>query len=213
MRKSLVRDAYERIASEQGGMYNRPGSIAERMQNRVLNKVLKLLSNKRGLLLDIGCGTGRYLSTLCQQGFNTIGTDFSLEMLRITSRKGNLANVPLVNGEGTALPFKSNAFDFVLCIDMLHHLPTSQDRGQLLSEISRVLKAGGETILEIKNKSNPFFWFNYSKMNPTPVAEPTTFQEIKTGLKSGHGFLIKRYGIPVSIPQIAPIVVIRAVKI
>lgn len=212
MRKRLVRDAYERIALDQGGIYNRPGSIAERMQDRVLKKVLKLLSDKGGLLLDIGCGRGRYLSALCRQGFNTVGMDFSLEMLRIASRRGGSANISLVNGEGTTLPFKSDAFDFVLCIDMLHHLPTSQDRGKLLSEISRVLKMGGEMILEIKNKSNPFFWFNYSKRNPTPVAEPTTFEEIRRSLKSRQEYLIKRYGIPFSIPQMAPIIVIQAVR-
>lgn len=212
MRKRLVRDVYEKIALDEGGIYNRPGSTAERMQDKVLKKVLKLLSGKRGLLLDIGCGTGRYLSALCREGFNIVGMDFSLGMLRIASKKGNLANISLVNGEGTNLPFKSNAFDFVLCIDMLHHLPTSQDRGELLSEISRVLKAGGEMILEIKNKNNPFFWFNYSKRNPTPVAEPTTFEETRRSLKSRHEFLIRRYGIPLPIPQIAPIVVIQAVK-
>ena len=41
------------------------------------------------------------------------------------------------------MPFADARFSGVVCFTMLHHLPSTESQDRLLSEVSRVLRAGG----------------------------------------------------------------------
>lgn len=43
--------------------------------------------NKRGLLLDLACGTGSLAVRLSEKGYSVIGTDMSPEMLSVAQQK------------------------------------------------------------------------------------------------------------------------------
>ena len=85
-------------------------------------------------LLDLGCGTGRAL----QLRADAFGADASLEMLRQAPRGR------VVCAHAGELPFRSRAFDAVLCTNSFHHYP--QPAGTL-REIRRVLRPGGRAVL------------------------------------------------------------------
>jgi SAM-dependent methyltransferase len=53
------------------------------------------------------------------------------------------ADVEVVEGDGTAMPFGDARFSGVVCFTMLHHIPTAELQDRLIGEVSRVLAPGG----------------------------------------------------------------------
>jgi ubiquinone/menaquinone biosynthesis C-methylase UbiE len=51
--------------------------------------------------------------------------------------------VEIVQGDATAMPFADGRFSGVVCFTMLHHVPSLQLQDKLLTEVARVLRAGG----------------------------------------------------------------------
>jgi ubiquinone/menaquinone biosynthesis C-methylase UbiE len=107
-------------------------------------------------VLDIGCGSGRFLNKLNAQ-YKTqrnIGADISLRQLKF-----NLSNNPhgnlycLVDAE--ALPFKDSCFDYIFCFDTFEHLPNP---GACIKDISRVLKPQGKILLCMLNQRDRYTW-------------------------------------------------------
>lgn len=98
-------------------------------------------------LLDLGCGKGRYLRELQrlhpQADFH--GVDISQEMLSYCP-----TDVTLRCGSLLALPYPSDHFDYVICIEALEHA-VNVDRA--LAEISRVLRPGGRVLIVDKDAS------------------------------------------------------------
>ncbi len=84
--------------------------------------------------LEVACGTGRTLGILSAP--SVVGIDLSREeLLRARRRYG--ATVALLQASATHLPFRTAAFDRVLCAGLLVHLPTQEVRLQVLQEMAR----------------------------------------------------------------------------
>ncbi len=81
-------------------------------------------------VLDVGCGTARFVNQLNSQGWSAV----ALDVVAPTEADGNA-----VIGDATALPMRSSSVATVLARDVLEHV----DDGQLVSEIHRVLCPGG----------------------------------------------------------------------
>ena len=102
-----------------------------------------------GFILDAGCGNGRFLAEL-PPGTPSVGLDASLNLLRITRRKGR--GQFHVCAELEHLPFRTAQFDTVISCRVLQHLK-AQREGVL--EICRVIRQGGGVVLELYNEWNP----------------------------------------------------------
>src|SRR4051794_40759304 len=92
--------------------------------------------NEKPLLLDIGCGTGLFLSKE-DHDKTAIGVDFSREALEFTRRRG-LSR--LVCADSQSLPFTAESFDIVTAFDHIEHV---EDDAELIREVYRVLRPGG----------------------------------------------------------------------
>jgi len=94
--------------------------------------------------LEAGCGTG-YFSHLLQteRRWPVIPVDISWDGLAYARRMG--IERP-VQSDICHLPFASGAFDLVLSIDVLPHLPEGVDR-QAAAEFARVLAPGGLVVI------------------------------------------------------------------
>ena len=84
--------------------------------------------------LDIGCGTGEYLSFARQFADYVCGLDISKNYLhRCKSRKAD----DLIIGDSNNLPFQNQAFDCVLCSEVIEHIKPHETA---IREILRVSK-------------------------------------------------------------------------
>ncbi|KAI9558419.1 hypothetical protein GHT06_015201 [Daphnia sinensis] len=95
------------------------------------------------LLLDIGCGNGKYL--MCSQSLFSIGTDRSKQLLNVCRKRG----YQVVNADCRASPFRDDVADAAICIAVIHHLATEDRRLQTLQDISRILRKGGRALVYV----------------------------------------------------------------
>ena len=105
------------------------------LEERELNLVLPLLQYKDAL--DVGCGTGRWLSTLHGRGARSaVGVDSSAEMIVRAASKPLLRN-HLVLGDCLALPLRAQVADVIVCSFTVGHVLNTR---ALASELSRVAR-------------------------------------------------------------------------
>src|SRR5580693_1634045 len=99
-----VREAYARLADSY------PAEAHNAFLRLEQTTMLALLPDVGGkTVLDVGCGTGRYLKILRQRGAaRIVGVDLSWEMLRKASGRGAIARADLA-----ALPVVSARFDVI----------------------------------------------------------------------------------------------------
>lgn len=96
-------------------------------------------------LLDIGYGGGAFLPELSMRCDELHGVDIhkNIDMVRgMLSKEG--VKAALRYGDVTALPYSDRSFDRVVCISVLEFV---KDLDRAFSEISRVLKPGGDAII------------------------------------------------------------------
>ena len=113
-------------------------------------RVLALLPDKLGRVLDIGCGPGVMTEVVLERGGIFDGLDLSPEMLREGNEKfGHLPGVHFAEGNVEALDAVDNSYDQVICMAVIEYLK-SPDRA--LAEIARVLKPGGIAIITVPKR-------------------------------------------------------------
>lgn len=136
------------------GILANPFYIARR---GLYNSIRGLAPELTGNLLDIGCGKKPYLPL-----FVNVSSYIGLELDTPENRRRNLADVYY---DGEKLPYPDDSFDNVLCNQVLEHV---FEVGDLLHEISRVLKPGGTLLLTV-----PFVWDEHEQ--PIDFARYSSF--------------------------------------
>lgn len=95
-------------------------------------------------VLDLGCGKGRFARRLRERGAQVIGLDVAFGMLDAGEGPAR------VQGSALSLPFRDGAFDVVLAVEMIQHLPP-RGLDRALDEIDRVLRPGGTAVVIDRN--------------------------------------------------------------
>ena len=114
---------------------------------------------QNSVIADVGCGDGKYFSTIWQNQSFVIGTDISLPLLKTTvngcnddgpinrqvsiDKQGWNKRPPIAVADCINLPLRTNSCDAAICIAVLHHLSTTARRLQCLKELARIVKVGG----------------------------------------------------------------------
>jgi ubiquinone/menaquinone biosynthesis C-methylase UbiE len=119
---------------------------ADAMRRRAYVPLAKFLEGrKNATLLDIGAGTGRFLSFVksVQPALKTIALDLSDPYLdRARRALRDYDNVQFIEAPAEKMPLKSASVDAVVSIYLFHELPPKV-RADVAKEIARVLKPGG----------------------------------------------------------------------
>lgn len=128
------------------------GGSADLMRRQALAPIARHLSGRKrsGLrLLDVACGTGRFLAQIKSNWPRLAVTGIDLSPYYLATARERLApwsRVTLVEGAAERLPFADGEFDLVTSVYLLHELPRKV-RHEALEEMARVLKPGGLLIL------------------------------------------------------------------
>ena len=117
-----------------------------------------------GPVLDLATGTGDVARCVRKKGFEVVGLDISMPMLKLAKKKLSFS---LVRGSALSLPFKSGSFGWVTVAFGLRNFP---DPVLSLKEMRRVLKKnGGVSILEFTLPENILrypYLFYFKKVLP-----------------------------------------------
>ena len=156
--KQTVADLYNRVASFYGG-------VGPNFFQHCGRRSVELAGVFRGArLLDVACGRGASLFPAIEasgeQGL-CVGVDFAWGMLRETkkeARQQGWEGAHVIQMDGDALGFPSNAFDFVLCGFAIFFF---RQPDLTLQEWKRVLRRDGKLVVCVVGRSDERWnWFN-----------------------------------------------------
>ncbi len=112
------------------------------------------------LVLDAGCGGGRYAAMAGLHGARLIGVDLSTAVEKAAAVCAGLPNVLIVQADLLDLPLAEQAFDLVYSIGVLHHTP---DPRKAFHQIARRVKPGGRLAVWLYRRNTaPQEWLNNS---------------------------------------------------
>jgi demethylmenaquinone methyltransferase/2-methoxy-6-polyprenyl-1,4-benzoquinol methylase len=166
-RAAKVNDLFAAIARRYDLINDLQSFGLHRLWKRRVVKLAKIKSGDRAL--DLCCGTGDIGLALARADAETIGLDFSPQMLEVAtarsqksevrSQKKNpqsaIRNPQFIQGDAQQLPFSENSFDIVTVGYGLRNL-TSWERG--LDEMFRVAKPGARLIVLDFGKPANWLW-------------------------------------------------------
>jgi len=109
----------------------------------------KILSKKKGKILNVGCGGGWSF-------LNDYGEVTGIDVSKLSIKPAKKFNKHFIIGSAVDLPFKDGTFDFVVSTDLVEHIPHNI-KNNLWKEMSRVMKEDGRTIHFISTDSNNWF--------------------------------------------------------
>ncbi|PIY82922.1 MAG: hypothetical protein COX96_05340 [Candidatus Omnitrophica bacterium CG_4_10_14_0_2_um_filter_44_9] len=123
-------------------------NIKLKLKNSLFNKVLEIFSHeKRGRVLDLGCGAGDYANGLKTLGFDVVASD------RVKGTRYKYHGVIDFKACDISekLPFNNEEFDYVLFLETIEHI---WEPYFCIKEINRILKKGGSLVISTPNILN-----------------------------------------------------------
>jgi len=136
--RASVEEGYARWAAT----YDQTPNPLLALEQRCLLPLLPNIAGKR--VLDLACGTGRWLEKLlAAKPALGIGIDSSAAMLAVARGKAAISR-HLARADCSQLPFASNVFDVAVCSFAVEHIA---DLSRLACEWSRVLRRPGDLFI------------------------------------------------------------------
>ncbi len=108
----------------------------------VVNKFLNSLDSY-SFVADIGTGSGRFMNI--RKDLNFIGIDASISLLQICKKN----KLEVVCNNILNICIKDNSVDATICIAVLHHLSTEENRLQAIKELIRITKIKGRILIYV----------------------------------------------------------------
>lgn len=153
----MIKDSKIKRIHSQEEVWDR---IAETWKENRTNPIIEaeeFLKDKKGKILDLGCGSGRNI--MKKEGAEFYGVDFSQEMIRIAEleAKEKKARAKFFKANAWELPFEDNYFDSAIFIAALHCIPSKEKREESLKELRRVMKPKSRALITVWDRNQPRF--------------------------------------------------------
>ncbi|MEM0465617.1 MAG: class I SAM-dependent methyltransferase [Candidatus Pacearchaeota archaeon] len=132
----------------------------EEFRNKPVSIISDFLKDKKGLVVDFGCGNARNM--IANNNLTYYGIDFSSKQIEnaIFRTEKEHINAIFFQEDISKLNkeiFKDEMFDYGLFVATLHCLDTPQKREKALLEFYRILKRKGEAIITVWNSEDSRF--------------------------------------------------------
>lgn len=115
-----------------------------------------------GLILEAGCGTGRYVRALTALGYQVIGLDWAIDTLQ--RAKSVWSSAPLAAADVRSLPLAPASAVAIISLGVIEHF---FDPWEMLRDSMRVLKSGGILYLVVPQLNPLRRWFMRRGKYPT----------------------------------------------
>jgi ubiquinone/menaquinone biosynthesis C-methylase UbiE len=117
-------------------------SQAEDKPNKIARCYEKIVKNK--VVLDLGCGTGRFIPNLAPLAKKYIAVDISKNQLEIARRKAEAyLNVELIRSSAHRIPLDSNSVDVIIANWFIGSVHDVSLRKNIIKEAKRIIKSNG----------------------------------------------------------------------
>jgi SAM-dependent methyltransferase len=104
------------------------------------------------LVLDAGCGMGRYVRVAAECGARVVGLDLSEAVAAARELTADLAGVSLVRGDLLRPPFAPATFDHIYSLGVVDHTP---DPRSAFLGLARLLTPGGRIAVWVYPRERP----------------------------------------------------------
>ncbi len=108
------------------------------------------------LVLDVGCGMGRFAEVATRWGARVVGIDLSAAA-EVAARNLSDREFVALQADVFALPFATESFDFIYSMGVLHHTP---DCEKAFKTLPQYLKPGGGIAIWLYSGYNK--WYRFS---------------------------------------------------
>src|SRR5438034_2544669 len=110
------------------------------------------------LVLDVGCGMGRYAEVATRWGAHVVGVDLSVAA-EVAARNLADRSATFFQADVFNLPFAPESFDYIYSIGVLHHTPDCEPAFKVLPAL---LKPGGKIAIWLYSGYNR--WYRMSDL-------------------------------------------------
>jgi SAM-dependent methyltransferase len=166
--------------------------------SKIKNLLILLLFPARGTndptfttpckVLDVGCGSGRFLSQAKENGWETYGVEVSEDAAKIGRTE---AELDIFNGTLLEASYPSVNFDYVRANHSLEHI---YNPNETLQEVNRILKPGGKLLIGVPNIDSltaklfkDYWWYLCPPVHTFNYSTKTLSEMLEK-----HGFKIER---------------------
>jgi ubiquinone/menaquinone biosynthesis C-methylase UbiE len=156
--------------------------IGSKAREQLILEEIATLS-KKDFFVDIGCAQGHYLQKAKKFTPHVFGLEYSAEKIEQIKNKEQLH---IVNANAEKIPFGEKSFDFVLCSEVLEHVPNWK---KALRELKRIAR---KKILVTIPLEKSLFWKNFSKFAPMETRGHLHSLESKDIEKQMNGFELEK---------------------
>lgn len=125
-------------------------------KRKLVFSLLQKLSQTKGRILDVGCGTGFLLEELRRKGYTAFGLENERKVLDLTYEQKIHG---IIRGEAENPPFKNDSFDIILLLDLLEHL---EDDILVIKKLSEILTKDGYLLVTVPAFS--FLWGRHDEI-------------------------------------------------
>ena len=126
------------------------------------------------LVLDVGCGMGRFAEVATRWGARVVGVDLSAAA-EVAARNLKDREFAAFQADVFDLPFAPESFDFIYSIGVLHHTP---DCEQAVKVLPRYLKPGGKLAVWLYSGYNKWYRFSDIYRKVTTRMSPQTLHGV-----------------------------------
>jgi SAM-dependent methyltransferase len=111
------------------------------------------------LVLDVGCGMGRFADIASRWGARVVGVDLSAAAEVAARNFSDRDSVTIFQADIFSLPFAAESFDYIYSLGVLHHTPNCERAFKVLPKL---LKPGGTIAIWLYSGYNK--WYRFSDL-------------------------------------------------